>query len=364
MAKQESTRPSPERPRLVTGFAAGILYFFFVVGISAALAALAWQSARDVLGLMKTDHEATIVVKEGFDLNQLSKTLREEGIIDHSWLFTLYCRVSHSADKIHPGEYTLNALFDYRALVYNMRGTPAALEEIRIAIPEGLTLNQIIALLAENGVASEEDLRQTAHNYKYEYSFLSTIPFIENRLEGFLFPDTYDFYVGDNPVSVLNKMLSNFNRKFNPEYRERARELEMTISEIVTIASLIEKEAANDDERPLVASVIHNRLNSSNFDKLQIDATVQYILPEPKPRLLYEDLEIDDPYNTYLYDGLPPGPISAPGLESIRAALYPESTSYYFYALTDDYTHKFSRTKAEHDRVVNDNRAFYETLGG
>jgi len=367
MSTQKSKPPKPDQPKLITGFMAGILYFFFVVGISAALAVFAWQSAKDVLGLMKPDHEATIVVKEDFELNQLAKTLKENGIIEYPWLFSLYCRFSNSGEKIRPGEYTLNALLDYRAIVHQMRGARRELEEIRLSVPEGFTLRQIIALFVENGVATEEALWHTAQHHNFEYSFLRMLPFEPNRLEGYLYPDTYDFYIGENPVSVFNKMLTNFNRKLNPEYRERARDLDMTIAEIITIASMIEKEAANDDERPIISSVIRNRLNSSNYPHLQIDATIQYILPAPKPRLLLEDIYdnplTDSPYNTYLYEGLPPGPISNPGLESIRAALYPESTNYYFYALTSDLTHAFSRSRADHDRVVAANRDFYATLG-
>jgi UPF0755 protein len=371
MANQKpnsNTRPTkPDQPKLITGFMAGILYFFLVVGISAALAAFAWQSAKDVLGLMKPDIEATIIVREGFEINQLARELGEKNIIEYPWLFTLYCRFSNSEEKIRPGEYTVNALLDYRAIVHNMRGAARQLEEVRISIPEGFTLRQIIERLAENGVADADELWHVAHHHHYEYSFLRALPYEPNRLEGYLFPDTYDFYLGENPVAVFNKMLSNFNRKLNPEYRERARDLEMTIGEIITIASLIEREAANDDERPLVSSVIHNRLNSTNYPLLQIDATVQYLLSEPKPRLMNADIFdnplTDSPYNTYLYEGLPPGPIGNPGLESIRAALYPESTNYFFYALTSNFTHTFSRNAAEHQRVVDANRDFYATLG-
>lgn len=363
MANTEHKKSKAEQPKLITGFLAGLLYFFLVVGISGALALFGWQAAKDVLGLMKTDKEATIIIDEDFEVSQLAKTLEEEGIIEYSWLFSMYCKVSKADSKIKPGEYTINALLDYRAIIYNLRGASSALEEVRISIPEGYTLKQIIELFAENGVASEEDLWETAQYHKYEYSFLGSLPFEKNRLEGFLYPDTYDFYIGENPISVFNKMLSNFNRKFNIEYRERAKELDMTMSEIITVASLVEKEAANDEERPLVASVIYNRLKSNDYPYLQIDATIQYILPEAKARLLNEDLEIDNPYNSYMYEGLPPGPIANPGLESIRAALYPEQTGYYFYALTSDFTHKFSKTRTEHQKVVDANKEFYETLG-
>ncbi|MCL1821130.1 MAG: endolytic transglycosylase MltG, partial [Oscillospiraceae bacterium] len=330
MAKANTENDRAERPKLITGFLAGILYFFFVVGVSAAIAALAWQSAKDVLGLMKEDNEATIIITDGMEIAQISKALKDKGIIEHQWLFTLYCRFSKSGEKIIPGEYTVNALLDYRALVHNMRGTPAEREEIRLSIPEGYNLRQIIDLFAENGIADADALWETAQFRNFEYSFLGSIPFERNRLEGFLYPDTYDFFIGESPASVFSKMLSNFNRKFNIEYRDRVKELDMTVSEIITLASLIEKEAANDDERPIIASVIYNRMKNTRETGglLQIDATVQYILPAPKPRLLYEDLEIDNPYNTYIYEGLPPGPIASPGLESIRAALYPADTGY------------------------------------
>lgn len=362
MADTEHKRAKSDQPKLITGFLAGMLYFFFVVGISAALAVFGWQSAKDVLGLMKPDKEATIVVSDNFEISSLSKTLKEKGIIEYPWLFSLYCKVSKAGEKIKPGEYTINALLDYRAIIYNMRGTASVLQEVRIPIPEGFTLKQIIQVLVENGVADEDELWETAQYHKYEYSFLGALPFESNRLEGYLYPDTYDFYIGENPISVFNKMLSNFNRKFTIEYRERVKEMDMSVAEIITIASMIEKEAANDEERPIVASVIYNRLSSSKFKYLQIDATLQYFLSEPKPIPSSEDLQIDNPYNTYLYEGLPPGPIANPGLESVRAALYPEETGYYYYALTSDYTHKFSKTSEEHEKVKNANKEFYDSL--
>jgi UPF0755 protein len=311
---------------------------------------------------MKEEKTAQLVVKENFKMSDISKDLKEKERIEHAWLFTLFARFTKAEEKIRPGEYEINSILDYRAMMKTMRGTAATLEEIRISIPEGFTLKQIFEELDYYGVANISALWEIAENHKYEYRFLENVPFVSNRLEGYLCPDTYDFYVGENPVSVLNKMLANFNRKFHREFRERADELGLTTAEIITIASLIEKEAGNDDERGKMASVIYNRLNSSNFPYLQIDASIQYFLSKPMPIPSAEELAIDNPYNTYKYEGLPPGPIANPGLPSIRAALYPEDTNFYFYALLPDFTHHFSRNRDEHDKVVRGNQEFYNSL--
>ena len=147
-------------------------------------------------------------------------------------------------------------------------------------------------------------------------------------------------------------MLANFNNKFNSELRDKAAEMGYSMHEILTIASLIEKEAANDDERATIASVIYNRLNSDSFPNLQIDASIQYVLPEGQIVTQADYYTVDSPYNTYLYEGLPPGPIACPGLASITAALNPESTGYYYYALGEDGRHKFSSTSEEHEAFV------------
>ena len=228
------------------------------------------------------------------------------------------------------------------------------------ASTEYLTTEQIITRLVENGVNTYEELADVCANNDFEYSFLSELPYgAENRLEGYLFPDTYTFYVGENAISAISKLISNFSSKFTSAYRDRAEELGYTMHEILTIASLIEKEAASTDEMSTISSVIHNRLESSNFPYLQIDATIQYILDERKAQLTYEDLAIDDPYNTYLYEGLPPGPICCPGEAAIKAALYPKNTDYYYYALTEEGVHEFSRTAAEHQQIIDANPGVY-----
>ena len=190
------------------------------------------------------------------------------------------------------------------------------------------------------GICFEEDLWDAAANYNFEYDFLdkSTLG-NELRLEGYLFPDTYNFYISDKPTRVIDKFLKNFDKKFTDEYKARADELGMSVADIVNIAAMIEKEAANDEERANISSVIHNRLNTDKTGKLlQIDATIYYAIAGTDKKF---SIELDDPYNTYKHPGLTPGPIANPGEASIRAALYPESTDYYYYALGTDGVHHF-----------------------
>ncbi|MGI5970141.1 MAG: endolytic transglycosylase MltG [Oscillospiraceae bacterium] len=336
-----------------TGCLGALLFFAFIVGISTLLAVVGWMAATDVLALGKDYETAVIEIEETDGLPDVARKLSEKGIIEYPWLFRLFGRIADAEEKIQPGSFELNTTMDYRAIITSMGSHSPTRLTVKITIPEGFTLKETLKKLADNGVASYDKLLDTAANYDFEYSFLSELPLgDENRLEGYLFPDTYEFYIEENTVTAINKLLSNFNSKFGTEMRERAEEMGYSIHDIVTIASLIEEEAANDSERATVASVIYNRLSSDSFPYLQIDATVQYALPERKEELSLDDLQIDSPYNTYKYPGLPAGPIANPGWASLNAALYPASTDYYFYALGADGTHHFSRTKDEHDAFV------------
>ncbi len=363
---EQTTNPSARQPdgrqrkkkkkRANTGCLSGLLYFLFVIGISTLLAVAGWAAANDVLGLMKEEHEATVTITAEDNMGDVANKLQEAGLIKYPFLFKLYAGFSHADEKIDPGTYTLNSKWDYRAIVYGMRDIPQY-ETVRVVIPEGLTLKEILQLLADNKVCSLADLQDTVKNHDFEYSFLKDLPHTDNRLEGYLYPDTYDFYVNEKPVVALNKLLSNFDKKFTADLRGRADDMGLSYHEVITLASLIEKEAAGPEDADLISSVIHNRLNSSKYPFLQIDATIQYFLPERKERLTTADTEIDNPYNTYKYEGLPPGPIANPGVSSIRAALYPEETGYYFYAINKDGVHEFSKTKEQHDKIVAEARA-------
>ncbi|MDD4510372.1 MAG: endolytic transglycosylase MltG [Oscillospiraceae bacterium] len=352
-AKGQTNRPIPRGEDKRKGPFGALVYLALIIGISTLLAGLSWVAINDVLALNKEENASVVVIEEDDTMGEIASQLKEAEIIEYKSLFQLYCNVSKAREKITPGTYELSTTMDYRAIVAAMGKSSSSRITVSVTIPEGYTLKQIFELLEEKGVSSYKKLEEMAATYDYNFSFLQDIPLGEaTRLEGYLFPDTYDFYLGEDSKTVLNKMLVNFDSKVTAEMREQATKRGYSVHEIIVIASMIEKETTGADQKN-IASVIYNRLNSNNFQYLQVDATVQYALKERKEKLSLEDLEVDSPYNTYKYEGLPAGPIANPGLVSINAALNPAKTNYYYYALGEDNMHHFFRTFREHQTFVN-----------
>ncbi|MCL1829693.1 MAG: endolytic transglycosylase MltG [Oscillospiraceae bacterium] len=369
--EERDFRPVRLRRDGKTGCLGGLMYAVFVISISIILACMGWMAASDVLALHKEPMTITVVIpREIFtyeketdedgntktvsraDIDYVASLLKDSGIIEYTMLFKLYSAISDASAKIDPGSYELNTEFDYRALVKKMQFGSESMLETKVTIPEGFTMAQIFERLVSNRICSAEDLYEAAANYNYNYSFLGDAEIGDAaRLEGFLFPDTYYFYQGEQASNVLNRFLRNMYNKITDEMQNAAQQMELSFREVIIIASMIESEAADDDERDLVASVIYNRLRVGM--PLEIDATIQYVLPERKPNLSEADLMTDSPYNTYLHTGLPPGAISNPGIPSVEAALDPASTDWFFYALnTETGSHEFFRTYDEFSAFV------------
>lgn len=364
-----------------TGCIGGLMYFVFIVCVSIILACLAWMAASDALALNKESFSAVVNLPSSIfetktvdeldengnvvgtktvrtaDISYVSDTLKEAGLIQYKWLFEFFCKISHADRKVTPGNYELKSSFDYRALIQNMRAGSGATVTIDVTFPEGFTMDQIFRRLEENEVCSYEDLMEAAANYKYNYSFLdqesSGDPL---RLEGFLFPDTYQFYVGMQASSAINKFLETFHYLLTADMLKQANDRGLNMRQIVIIASLIEKEAAVDlenetDDRALISSVIYNRLKEGMT--LGIDASILYVFPDHEGAPTAEMLAYDSPYNTRIYTGLPPTPICNPSLAAIKAALNPASTNYYFYALnTETGRHEFFTNADEFNEFV------------
>ena len=350
--REESAAPQrrSSRRRGSSGRAASfaVLYVVGVIGASVLLACLGWIAANDVLALNKEEKTVTITITEDESFGDVVNRLKDEGLIEYKWLFRLFAAFTGGDDKVTMGTYTLNTDMDYRALLAGMSMSSATKGEVTLTIPEGYTVSQIFQLLEDNGVSTVEDLEEQAANHDYAFSFLQDIPLGDpNRLEGYLYPDTYTFNTPHSALYAINKMLVNFDARFTEELRSQVEETGYTIREILTIASLIERETDGTD-RDRIASVIYNRLDNPDAGTqgyLQIDATLSYINGGKVPT--NADREIDSPYNTYLYKGLPPGPIANPGMESIQAALNPADTDYFYYALGDDEVHHYFRTYNE-----------------
>ncbi len=292
------------------------------------------------------DEETKVMIPPGASTRRIGEILEDSGIIKSSLVFRLIVRQQGVENSLRTGYYSFSPEENIFTVVDKIsRGEVLT---YRVTIPEGLTLEQTARLLAaRSGDFTEEEFISAAEKIELPFDYLpGEDPEIDYRLQGYLFPATYDFPVGTQPEIIIRQMVERFNRELTAELLERAQELDYEIHELITIASLIEREAQIDEERSLISSVIHNRLDIDMY--LQIDATVQYALPEWKSRLLFVDLEYDSPYNTYLYPGLPPGPIASPGRASIHGAFYPEESEYLFYIANPDGSHNFSRTFEEH----------------
>ena len=333
-------------------FTRTFLYAMLVITSAILLAFFALNVANDALALMKPSSELNVRIERGSTVGTIAGELKESGLIKHRWAFVLFAKLTGNANNFQYGTYTLNTDMDYLELVTNLQKTATFRQTVRITIPEGRELREIIETLDKNNVCSSEDLWDAVENHEFDYDFLKDLPQRPNRLEGYLFPDTYEFFEDSDADTVLAKMLDNFNAKFSDDLRKRASEIGMSLDEVVTLASIIEREAASDEDRATVSSVFHNRLNNKQYPLLQSCATVQYILKERKPVLTYADVRIESPYNTYLHEGLPIGPIASPGLASIKAALYPETTDYYFFVVSATGEHVFSKTLEEHNAAV------------
>ena len=347
-----------------TGRAASfaLLYIACVIGVSVVLACLCWIAANDVLALNKPEHSAAVVLSEDYftirtktgddgstkttytaKMGKVADLLEENQLVDHPFLFRLFSSFTGGKTKLRPGAYHLDTSMDYRSLIAGMGSNSDNRVVVEVTIPEGYTVQQTFQLLESNGVASAQALMEYAANYNYGFSFLQDIPLGDaNRLEGFLFPDTYEFYVNHDPKYVINKLLQTFDLYYTDEMRQQVAASKYSLREYLTVASLIERETDGTD-RGEIASVIYNRLEHPNSSAgtngyLQIDATLYYLTGHTPTEA---DKAIDSPYNTYKYPGLPPTPIANPGLASLKAALKPENTGYYYYALGDSGKHKF-----------------------
>ena len=242
-----------------------------------------------------------------------------------------------------PGTYVLNTELDYRALVKNMQVGTASMVVTTITFPEGMTMAQTFAKLEEEGVCSAEDLTRAAADFNYSFRFLEDVETGDaKRLEGFIFPNTYDFYQGEQASSVINKFLTALHSRITADMWKQIEERGTTFRDTVIVASMLEKEAASDAERAMIASVIYNRLAAGM--PLGIASTILYVHPEYTGGvdLPLSFLEEDSPYNTRINTGLPPTPICNPGMASIQAVLNPMQTDYLYYALdAEEGVHKF-----------------------
>ena len=333
-----------------------------ILFIGITLGKTVWMCAVDLLALGKTGQEVTITITEEDTLSDVAKKLETVGMIRYSSLFEAFASLTGKSESIRPGvvKFEASLIYDYNALISAMSYKDKPLDTIKITIPEGYTCKQIYALLEEKGVCPAKDLEEYAQKGELpEYWFLEGLP-RNNKycLEGYLFPDTYEFYLEAEPIQVFEKFLDTFEVRFSDRLKEKHEQLNkdlglnLTMHEIVIMASMVQKEKASDPEGYKIAKVFYNRLvNSSSFPYLDCDSTILYAV---EMFGLVTDAEINaSPYHTYTHPGLPAGPICNPGLSSLDAALEPEDElkGYYYFVLDkQNNVHVFAKTLEEHER--------------
>ncbi len=278
--------------------------------------------------------------------------LEHGGIIRSSMAFNIYTHWHREAGALKPGHYTLSPTMTLAQIVRQLRLGPGHSPDdmVHVAVPEGFTMRQIAARLERAGITDGTAFLQMALNPDRRLAWDYGFPRPAGPLEGYLYPDTYEFFPNTPAEKVLDVMLLNFCRRFCRPYQHQISARGRSLHQIVTIASLIEREAKLDEDRPRIAGVLENRLTKGM--KLEIDATIQYALGHHKQRLYNKDLLVDSQYNTYRHEGLPPGPIASPGERSLRAALAPEKNDYFYYVARPNGTHYFTRTAREHELAV------------
>lgn len=300
-----------------------------------------------------------VTIPQGASTETIANILKENGLIDSPVYFRVLAKLKGVDGSFQKGDFSLNTGMEEEAIMTILTTEGEKRETTTFTIPEGFTLEQIAERLAAKELCTKEEFMAAAQNGNYGYRFLEDVPDRNLRLQGFLFPSTYEVYTDATAEDIVSTMLNQFDVIFKDEYYDQAERLGYSIDDVVKIASIIEREVRVPDERPLVSSVIRNRLDINM--NLEMCSTIMYVLDKSRDRVLLSDLEIDSPYNTYRNPGLPVGPISNPGEASIIAALYPEDTNYLYFVLVDDATgsHEFNSNFNDHVNAKNEhNREF------
>ena len=366
--KKKATEKEGSEGRHVSNIVKVIAYVTFVLVASALASVFIIMGANDVYAFVKSDEPVEVVIPEDATLNDVTSILAENRIIKYPGLFKMYARIKKDPCDFRPGTYTISASLGYKELLSSFK--PKTLSGVSwVTIPEGYTTDEIIDLLTERGIGTREKYIDVINNYDFDYWFIdelgddwaSTGRFY--RLDGYLFPDSYEFYNASSEVTVINRMLYRFSKIYTKEYRLGAEAIGMTNDDVIKLASIIEKEAGAPSDFSIVSSVFHNRMNAPwDFPYFESDATIVYAIQHAtgrRPRLTGDDLNYDSPYNSYTHAGFPPGPICSPSNSAILAALNPVDSGYYFFVSSGNRTY-FSVTRAEHDAKVAEIRAGME----
>lgn len=337
------------------------MWIVMIAVVSFSIARFAMVNINDMLAVGRDDSVVQIQIPKNATGEEVGNILVESGIIEKPSFFALYSQVTKSEGHYQYGTYEIKKNMDYEAIITHIQSNANRLDDetTQITITEGMSARQIAQLLEENNICTVDEILEAANDSEYFdiYSAINSITNDEERyylLEGYLFPDTYDFYTGENPIDALSKLLNNYKDKITQEMKDKAASMNMTMDQVITLASMIQAEAANVDDMYNISSIFHNRLRDGaekGVATLDSDPTVWY------PYHSREEVPADQVdsfvsrYNTYEVQGLPPGPICNPGLDAINAALNPNTTDYYYFCHKDGQAY-YSQTLEEHQQKL------------
>ena len=284
-------------------------------------------------------------IVHGMSALAIANQLARKNLVRSPWAFLFATHLSGANHRLQVGTYRLSGAMSIPQIIDHLKTGKVVTHQF--VVPEGLTVVQIAELWERGGFGTAAAFNQATSDSKWQLNYKIEV----KTLEGYLFPNTYQFPDGAPPQVIIQIMLDEFNRRWTEGLSEEAESLGLSMHEVITLASIIEAEAKVPDERPLISAVFHNRLRRGW--KLQADPTALYGIGNPDCPPTPADLRVDSPYNTYLYEGLPPGPICNPGMASILAALRPASAAYMYFVAIGDGKHHFSKTLREHQNMIN-----------
>ena len=319
-----------------------LLIVLILLSICLGFSWFLWQYLTAPLGGDKEDKH--IEITPGMSLALIANVLEKERVITGAKKFRLFAKLKGVDKKIQAGDYTFQTAMTPSEVLNRLVNGENRIH--KVTIPEGFNIFQIAALLEKEGLVEKSRFL----HYVSDPVFVHSLGIDGDSLEGFLFPDTYHLRKGMGEERILRKLVARFNEIFKEPYQQRAEEINFRLKELITLASIVEKETSDPSERNLIAAVFHNRLKMGMM--LQSDPTVIYGILNFNGNLTKEDLETKTPFNTYLIRGLPPRPIANPGEDSIKAVLYPSPKKYLYFVSKNDGTHHFSTTLKEHNRAV------------
>ncbi len=343
--KNDSHKNEKAGADMMVSIVKAIAYMVIVLVVSVFISIFVIRVGNDVFAFVKSDEAIDITIPEEADVGDIAEILSDNGIISFPGVFKMYATIKHDKGPFVAGDYTVSPSMSYDDLRYAFK-EQVVTGTVWITIPEGYTTDEIIDLMVENGIGKREKYIDVINNYDFDYWFIDELEKSQlkegrvYRLEGYLFPDTYEFYKSSSEEMVIGRLLKRFDEVFVEDYRTKAYELGYTVDEILTIASLVEKEAGGMGDFMYVSSVFHNRLNNPTYyPRLESDATTVYAIQlatgQRPEKVTPDDNKFEHPYNTYINSGLTPGPITNPSASAIRYALYPAKTGYYYF-ITDN----------------------------